>query len=380
MIVVTTASPRSRSSRLLRRPAIRPCRARDGVRRSRSSSTPPSRSSSSRQRRSCSAIGGHPARRRRLHPARPARWPADAGSPRSSAASTSRCSGSSSGSARRRRRCPADAPLAALGADRGWIVLLVLASGRTTPARTSSASGFGRREVPDPHLALEDVCRPDRRASSPRRSSSRAMLVGLGQPPVGAPRSGRSCRSAAQAGDLAESMLKRAAGAKDSGHADPGPRRRPRPGRLVPVRRAGRDPVCRRPFLRDAGAATADPGRPPRLDRLHRPAGARRPGRASGRLPRRRPGHRSQRGLLEQAAVRPAAVASGTGSPARPAGGRAVGGDDALERARDPRRRRPRRRRRPAGSSAFGRSSPRSRPARSWRRPTRRRSSPAATS
>ena len=44
----------------------------------------------------------------------------------------------------------------------------------------------------------------------------------------------------AQSGDVAESLLKRAAGAKDSGTPHPRPRRRPRPGRLVPVRGAGR--------------------------------------------------------------------------------------------------------------------------------------------
>ena len=43
------------------------------------------------------------------------------------------------------------------------------------------------------------------------------MLAGLGQPPIGAIVLGPLLGLVAQAGDLAESMLKRAAGAKDSG-------------------------------------------------------------------------------------------------------------------------------------------------------------------
>jgi phosphatidate cytidylyltransferase len=48
------------------------------------------------------------------------------------------------------------------------------------------------------------------------------MLWALGQSPLGGLLLGPALGLAAQAGDLAESMLKRAAGAKDSGNLIPG--------------------------------------------------------------------------------------------------------------------------------------------------------------
>jgi phosphatidate cytidylyltransferase len=116
---------------------------------------------------------------------------------------------------------PAGAPLAGLGAERGWILLLVLG----VWAYDTGAFFVGRR-IGGPRF-LQHI--------SPSKTYAglvggliavtvvtAAMLAALGENPIAGLVLGPLIGLAAQAGDLAESLLKRAAGAKDSSGLIPG--------------------------------------------------------------------------------------------------------------------------------------------------------------
>jgi phosphatidate cytidylyltransferase len=115
---------------------------------------------------------------------------------------------------------PASAPLA-LGADRGWIVLLVLTVWSFDTGAYLIGKRFGRARVLA-HISPSKTYAGLIGGLVAATAVSALVLVGLGQQPVTAFIVGPLVTLAAQAGDLAESMLKRAAGAKDSGRLIPG--------------------------------------------------------------------------------------------------------------------------------------------------------------
>ena len=95
----------------------------------------------------------------------------------------------------------------------GWMLLLVLGVWSVRHRRVLHRQAVRDDEVPHPHLTVQDACRADRRPGR-RDARRRPAALGLGEPPVTAVVLGPLLGLAAQAGDLAESMLKRAAGAR----------------------------------------------------------------------------------------------------------------------------------------------------------------------
>jgi phosphatidate cytidylyltransferase len=116
---------------------------------------------------------------------------------------------------------PATAPWNALNATRGWILLLVLGVWAYDTGAYLVGRRWGRARFLA-HLSPSKTYAGLAGGLIACTAVVALMLWGLGQDVEQALLLGPLLGLAAQAGDLAESMLKRAANAKDSGHLIPG--------------------------------------------------------------------------------------------------------------------------------------------------------------
>lgn len=116
---------------------------------------------------------------------------------------------------------PPGAPLDAIGAERGWILLLLLAVWAYDTGAFLVGRQFGRERFLT-HISPSKTYAGLIGGVVACTVVVGVLLWGLGQSPLHALLLGPLTALAAQAGDLAESMLKRAAGAKESGSLIPG--------------------------------------------------------------------------------------------------------------------------------------------------------------
>ena len=116
---------------------------------------------------------------------------------------------------------PGDAPLHALSPAQGWILVLVLGVWSYDTGAYLVGRQFGRHRFLS-HISPSKTIEGLVGGLVATTAVTCLLLAGVGQNPLGGLALGPVLGLAAQAGDLAESMLKRAAGAKDSGTLIPG--------------------------------------------------------------------------------------------------------------------------------------------------------------
>jgi phosphatidate cytidylyltransferase len=116
---------------------------------------------------------------------------------------------------------PGGSALEPLGAERGWILLLLLAVWAYDTGAFLVGRQFGRERFLT-HISPSKTYAGLVGGVVACTIVVGVLLWGLGQSPLHAILLGPLAALAAQAGDLAESMLKRAANAKDSGTLIPG--------------------------------------------------------------------------------------------------------------------------------------------------------------
>jgi phosphatidate cytidylyltransferase len=116
---------------------------------------------------------------------------------------------------------PGDAPLAWLGPERGWILLLVLAVWSYDTGAYLIGRNFGRTRFLI-HISPSKTVEGLVGGVVATTLVVATLLYALGQDPIHAVALGPLAALAAQAGDLAESTIKRAAGARESGTLIPG--------------------------------------------------------------------------------------------------------------------------------------------------------------
>lgn len=116
---------------------------------------------------------------------------------------------------------PAGAPAAQIGAERGWILLVILLVWSFDTGAYGVGIALGKRKFLA-HISPSKSYWGLFGGVAASTAVAVAGLWGLGQPAVLGLVLGPLIGLMAQAGDLAESMLKRAAGVKDSGGLIPG--------------------------------------------------------------------------------------------------------------------------------------------------------------